>query len=146
MMPHPESSSHNACCVNHFDVSYWIQVDRGDFPVTDIIGEFSIIDPCFQLETYGNHLQSDRSFIKNYAVRRCFVEFSNYLPQSFDGKKLSFAILRQNFPMAREGKSVFVCRCFFSDSEYCDPSSNPVDFELSLSIEFVGANKTRKEK
>lgn len=123
--------SHNACygSIPRFDCSYWVQIDRGDFPCTDIVGEFSIIDPVFQVSTYGSHLSSDRGFVKNYAVRRCFAEFENYLPSNYDGVPRSFAILHQSFPLTREGSSTFVCRCYF---ECVDLS--PVDFQLSLTV------------
>lgn len=130
-MPHPESLSHNVCygSIPRFDCSYWVQIDRGDFPCTDIVGEFSIIDPVFQVSTYGHHLESDRGFVKNYAVRRCFAEFENYLPSNYDGIPRSFAILHQTFPLTREGSSTFFCRCYF---EGVDVRS--VDFELSLTV------------
>lgn len=154
-MSEAKSVSHNACSVNHFDVSYWIQIDRGDFPVTDMVGEFSIIDPSFQVETYGTHLESDRCFIKNYAIRRCFAEFLNFLPSHLDGVSVSFAVLRQDLPLGREGDSIFHCRCYFGTSYSACGSSvipfyplefQPIDFDLSLAVEKVGANKNNERK
>lgn len=141
--------SHNACSVNRFNVSYWIQIDRGDFPVTDLVGEFSIIDPSFQVETYGSHLHSDMAFVKNYAIRRCFVEFLNYLPSHLEGRRVSFAVLRQDLPLCREGNSVFHCRCFFDVPALplsIDAGFQPIDFELSLTVENVKANKQTNKK
>lgn len=146
MMPHPESMSHNACyrSIPHFDCSYWISIDRGDFPVTDIIGEFSIIDEAFQVDTRGTHLQSDRVVLRNYAIRRVFVEFERYLPSHLENVPHSFAVLNSHFTVAPNQSSVYNCRCYFNDIK--NPELPPLDFDISLAMVFVKGSPTTTTK
>ena len=123
--------SHNACSVPHYIVSYWLSIDRGSFPVTDFIGEFSIIDPAFQLETYGNFLHSDRSFVENYAVRRIFFDIENHLPAHLENVPHSFSVLNKCHVVSSHD-TVFNCRCHFNSSE--DPLIPNIDFDISLTV------------
>lgn len=139
MTSQKEPMTHNVCyALPHFDVSYWIQIDRGDFPCTDMVGEFSIIDDSFQVSTYGTHVSSDFSFLKNYALRRCFSEFDRNLPPRYDGVSRSYAVLDQNIPPFSVCH-FFHCRCYFESEEF-----SPVDFDLSLDLGEL-KQPTRKE-
>ena len=136
-MPFTEPVSHNVCySLPHIDVSYWFAVDRSDFPVSDVIGEFSIIDPAFQVDTYGTHLCSDLCLLRNYAVRRCFSEIENYFPASLEGKSHSFAVLQTHYPSEPNKTVVYDCRCYFSDDLV-----NPFDFQLSIGLAVQKQNK-----
>lgn len=133
-------TSHNACySIPHIDVSYWFAVDRSDFSVSDVIGEFSIIDPAFQVSTYGCHLCSDFSYLHNYVIRRCFCEVENYFPVSLEGKDHSFAVLKTHFPSEPNKSTVYDCRCYFHDE-----LARPFDFQLSIGLTVVKQQKKGK--
>ena len=141
--------SHNACsvsfgrCFPRVNVSYWIEIDRGDFSCSDIVGEFSIIDPSFQVDTYGTHLCSDRSLVRNYSVRRCFVEFMQRLPPHLDGVPCSLAVLSSHFEVAPNRSSIYNCRCCFNPLKG-EPIPS-IDFRLSLGVECLGVSTNRKD-
>lgn len=127
------SMSHNVCYgVPHIDCSYLISVDRGDFPVTDIIGEYSIIDPAFLVVTYGTYLLSDVATLRNYALRRVFSELENYFPDRLEGKRHSFAVLHASFACFLNSENIYECRCYFDEEEL-----RPVDFTVSMSLSVV---------
>lgn len=147
MAIHDGAVSHNVCYISipHFDCSYWIQLERGDFSVSDVIGEFSIIDPVFQLETYGSHLVSDDAIRRNYALRRVFSEFERYLPSHLENVPHSFAVLIATCGTRHGNDFVYTCRCYFNSAE--NPILSPVDFQVSLTIDYVkGVTKQNKKE
>lgn len=141
MNPENKSTSHNVCYVlPHFNVSYWIQVDRGDFPCTDLVGEFSIIDDAFQVSTYGLHISSDFSFLKNYALRRCFSAFESNLPSRLNGVPHAFAVLKYHVSPFSVSHT-FHCRCYFESFDL-----PPVDFDISLTMGELQTQKNMEKK